>query len=152
MTMSRRTVGTSLAIAAGTALLAGVQATPARAAADEASAAAAVEAYRKAILGKDKAALEAMTLPQLSYSHSSGVIQNQAEFIDGVMNAKAVTKSIAFSKNWNEIVGDNAISRFVWTSDSEEGGKETHTVIGVLIVWKQDSGKWKMLARQGYKI
>ena len=139
-------------LALGAALLAAGGAAPARAAADEASVAAAVEAYRKAILARDKAGLMAMTLPQLSYSHSSGVIQNQQEFVDGVMNAKAVTKSIEFSKTWNTVVGDNAVSRFVWTSESEADGKASQTVIGVLVVWKQDGGSWKILARQGYKI
>ncbi len=135
------------------ALLAAVgSAAPANAAADETSVAAAVEAYRKAILGRDKAALQGMTMPQLSYGHSSGVVQTQQEFVDGVMNAKATTKSIEFSKMSNAVAGDNAISRFVWTSESETEGKTTQTIIGVLIVWKQDGGTWKILGRQGYKI
>jgi ketosteroid isomerase-like protein len=150
MTMSRR-LATTFSMGAGLALIAGLT-NPARAAADEASVARAVEAYRKAILTKDKAALEALCAPQLSYGHSSGVIQNKEEFVAGTVNSKAVTKSLEFSNTWNSVVGDNAISRFIWTSESETDGKLAQTKIGVMIVWVQQGGAWKILARQAYKL
>src|SRR4051812_14179211 len=56
----------------------------------------AIEAMRKAVLAQDKAKLEQFTAEQLSYGHSSGRVENKAEFVDGVMNRKGTTKSIDF--------------------------------------------------------
>ncbi|MBS0644940.1 MAG: nuclear transport factor 2 family protein [Proteobacteria bacterium] len=151
MSLSRRHLAATGAFGAGLALVAAATG-PAQAAADEASVAAAVEAYRKAILAKDKAALEALCAPQVSYGHSSGVIQNRDEFVTGTVNSKSVTKALEFSKIWNAVVGDNAISRFIWDSESETEGKTTQTHIGVLIVWVQQGGAWKILGRQAYKL
>jgi hypothetical protein len=58
---------------------------------------------------------------------------------------KAVVKSIEFPDLTVAIVGNNAIVRHLWVSESELDGKVTNTKIGVLQVWqKQDSG-WKLL-------
>src|SRR5579863_7359621 len=68
----------------------------ARAADDDAALAQQVEALRKAILAQDKAALETLVSDQLSYGHSSAVVQNKAEFVNGVMTRKATVKSLEF--------------------------------------------------------
>ena len=49
---------------------------------DEAAVAQAVEAFRNAMLKADRSQFEALTADQLSYGHSSGRIENKAEFID----------------------------------------------------------------------
>jgi hypothetical protein len=112
----------------------------------------AVDALRKAILTQDKAKLETLTADQLSYSHSDARVEDKAKFIDGVMTRKAVVKSIDFPDITVAIVGNNAIVRHLWVSESELDGKVTNTKIGVLQVWqKQDSG-WKLLARAAYRL
>jgi hypothetical protein len=112
----------------------------------------AVEAMRKAILTQDKPKLETLTAEQLSYSHSDARLEDKAKFIDGVMTRKAVIKSIDFPDLTVAIVGNNAIVRHLWVSESELDGKVTNTKIGVLQVWqKQDSG-WKLLARASFRL
>ena len=119
---------------------------------DEEAVKQAVEALRKAIPAQDKAKLETLTAEQLSYSHSDARVQDKAKFIDGVMTRKAVIKSIDFSDLTVAIVGNNAIVRHLWVSESELDGKVTNTKIGVLQVWqKQDSG-WKLLARASFRL
>jgi ketosteroid isomerase-like protein len=119
---------------------------------DEAGVSQAVEALRKATLARDKAKLEQLSAEQLSYGHSSGRVQNKAEFIDGVMASKSVTKSIEFPELKIGMAGNNAVARHIWTSESEMDGKPTSTKIGVLSVWQKQGGNWKLLARQGYKL
>ena len=121
------------------------------ASADEAAVAAAVEALRKAILGQEKAQLEALTAEQLSYGHSDGRVENKAQFIDGVMNRKAILKSLTLSDHTIAIVGTAAIARHTWASESETDGKPTSTKIGVLQVWQKQDGTWKLLARQSVR-
>ena len=53
---------------------------------DETALKAAVEELRKAILAADKEKLAALTASELSYGHSSAVVQDKATFIDGVVN------------------------------------------------------------------
>jgi hypothetical protein len=119
--------------------------------ADEAAVAQAIEALRKAILSQEKTQLEALTADQLSYGHSDGRVQNKAEFIEGVMTRKAIVKSITLSDHTIAVVGNDAIARHTWASESETDGKPTSTKIGVLQVWQKQGGTWKLLARQGFR-
>ena len=79
-------------------------------------------------------------------------MQNKAEFVDGVVNRKAVVKSIDFPELKITMAGNNAVARHLWVSESETDGKPTSTKIGVLAVWQKQDGGWKLLARQGYKL
>jgi ketosteroid isomerase-like protein len=149
MELTRRDLAAAGVIALAASTLAG----PARAdAADEAAVAQAVEALRKATLAQDKAKLEALTADQVSYGHSSGVVQNKAELIDGVMTRKSTVKSLDFPELKVAVVGNSAIARHLYVSDSETDGKLTNTKIGILAVWQKQDGNWKLLARQGYKL
>jgi ketosteroid isomerase-like protein len=80
------------------------------------------------------------------------VVQNKAEFVDGVMNRKGVVKSIEFPELKVGMAGNNAVARHLWVSESETDGKPTSTKIGILSVWTKQDGNWKLLARQGYKL
>jgi ketosteroid isomerase-like protein len=150
MPIDRRHLAIAGAFALGTAAM--LRAQPALAASDEAALGEAVEALRNALLSADKAKLEALTAPQLSYGHSDGRVQNKAEFIDGVMTRKAVVKSLTFPELKVAPAGDAGISRHLYVSQSEQDGKTTDIKIGVLAVWQKQDGGWKLLARQGYKL
>ena len=120
--------------------------------ADEEAVAKRLEAFRAAQFAHDAKALDGLCAAELSYSHSDARVQDKAKFIDGVMTRKAVIKSIDFSDLTVAIVGNNAIVRHLWVSESELDGKVTNTKIGVLQVWqKQDSG-WKLLARASFRL
>lgn len=149
MNMTRRDLAVAGALALGAATLA----SPVMAdATDEAAVSQSVEALRKALLAQDKAKLEALTAEQLSYGHSTGLIQNRAEFIDGVMTRKAKVKSLEFPELKVGLAGDAAITRHLYVSESETDGKSTKIKIGVLAVWQKQDGTWKLLARQAYKL
>jgi len=150
MPVTRRDFVVAGALALGTSELSG--ATTALAETDAAAVDQAVEALRKALLEANKAQLEKLTADQATYGHSDGRVQTKAEFIDGVMTRKAIVKSITFPELKVAVVGDAAIARHIWLSDSETDGKPTTTRIGVLQVWQKQDGAWKLLARQGYKL
>ena len=121
-------------------------------AADEATVKKAVEDLRAAMVAKDKAKLDALTAPQLSYSHSSAVLQDKAKFIDGVMTGKATIKSLEWPEMTVQIVGANGIVRHLWVSESELDGKVTNTKIGVMQVWQKQDAGWTLLARASWKL
>jgi ketosteroid isomerase-like protein len=121
-------------------------------ASDEAAVKENVEALRKALLSADKGQLQQLTAAQLSYGHSSGKVQNKAEFIDGVITRKALVKSLTFPDLTLAVAGDAAIVRHLYVSQSETDGKPNNVRIGVLAVWQKQDGSWKLLARQAYKL
>jgi hypothetical protein len=43
--------------------------------------------------------------------------------------------------------------RHIYTGESErEGGKISATKVGVLMVWQKQDGRWRLLARQAYRV
>jgi len=79
------------AIATAVGFLAILAAIPASAqSGEEAAVTRAVDALIRAMIAADKAQLEAVTAPELSYGHSSGQTENRKEFVDGVLSRSLV--------------------------------------------------------------
>ena len=149
MKMTRRDLAATgaLALAASTLIRPALAA-----AADEAAVKKGVDDFRIAVIKQDKAKLDALAAPQLSYSHSDARLQNKAEFIDGVMTRQGTLKSLEWPEMTVQIVGASAIVRHLWVSQSELDGKVTDTKIGVLQVWQKQGAGWKLLARASWKL
>ena len=133
------------------ALLTNVQLAAAQSA-DEVAVAQAVETYRKAMLAADRSQFEAICAAQMSYGHSGGRIETKAQFIDGATSGRSVWKFITLTDHTTQIVGNNAIVRHVFTGENTSEGKTNAIKIGILMVWQKQDGRWKLLARQAYKI
>ena len=119
---------------------------------DEAAVTESVEILRKALLEADKVKLEQVASAQISYGHSDGRVETKEQFINGVMTRKQVVKSLAFPELKVAVVGNAAIARHIYLSESERDGKPTTTRIGALQVWQKQDGGWKLLARQGFRL
>jgi ketosteroid isomerase-like protein len=50
------------------------------------------------------------------------------------------------------VLGDIALVRHKLFGDSNSGGKPSEVKLGVLLVWQKQQGKWRLLARQAYKL
>src|SRR5208282_5937398 len=111
-----------------------------------------VEELRTALIKQDKAKLGSLTAEQLSYSHSDARLQNKSEFIDGVMTRKGTLKSLEWPDMTVQVVGNNAVVRHLWVSESELDGKVTNTKIGVMQVWQKQDGSWRLLARASWRL
>ena len=151
MPMNRRHLALASAGAVCTAAF-GVTASEAATANNEAGVTQAVEAYRKGLLTADKAQLETLCRDDVTYGHSSGVIQNKAEFVAGATSGKTTWKSISFENLANHVTGDTAYTRFMFVGENESGGKSNSLRFGTVMVWHKTSGHWKLLVRQGYKV
>ena len=149
MTVSRRHIATAALLASGVSVLASA---PAFAqAADSAAVTDAVSNLTKAMLAGDKAKLDALVADQLSYGHSSGVVQDKTVFVDVIVAKKTVYKSIVLSDQTVAVVGNTAIVRHAWLGESGTGdGKWNASKLGVLQVWQKQGADWKLLARQAF--
>ena len=151
MDISRRDVVVAGAIALGASGLLLSGSADAQAG-DEAAVAQNVETLRKAQLEADRTKLEQVTSAQVSYGHSDGRAETKEQFIHGVMTRKQTVKSLDFPELKVAVVGNAAIVRHIYLSQSELDGKATTTRIGALQVWQKQDGGWKLLARQGFRL
>ena len=119
---------------------------------DEAAVNQAIENLRNAMLAADKAKLEELVADQLSYGHSSGVVETKAQFIDVIAGKKTLYKSITLSEPITAVTGPNAIARHIFSAETEAGGKPGTARVGVLQVWQKQPGGWKLLARQAFRL
>ena len=150
MHLSRRDLAVGAAALAASGLLIGNSTTAE--AGDEESVAQAVETLRKGQLEADRTKLEQVTAAQVSYGHSDGRAETKEQFIHGVMTRKQTVKSLDFPELKIAVVGNAAIARHIYLSQSELDGKATTTKIGALQVWQKQDGGWKLLARQGFRL
>ena len=151
MNVSRRDVVVAGAIALGASGLLLSGSTGAEAG-DEEAVTQSVETLRKALLEADRTKLEQVASAQISYGHSDGRVETKEQFIHGVMTRKQVVKSLASPELKVAVVGNAAIARHIYLSESERDGKATTTRIGALQVWQKQDGGWKLLARQGFRL
>ena len=152
MNLSRRDVVAASAFAFGASGLLFSSSSVGAQGGDEAAVTQSVETLRKALLEPDKAKLAQVTSDQISYGHSDGRVETKEQFINGVMTRKQVVKSLTFPDLKLSVVGNAAIVRHIYLSESELDGKATTTRIGALQVWQKQDGAWKLLARQGFRL
>jgi hypothetical protein len=118
---------------------------------EEAAVTRAVDALVRAMIAADKAQLEAVTAPELSYGHSSGRTENRQQFVDGVLSGALVAKSIDLSDRRVTIVGNDAIVRHNFTADPvNREGQTVRVRVGQMQVWQKRGGDWVLLAHQAY--
>jgi len=111
-----------------------------------------VVAINNAIINTDSLTLKDLTCDELSYGHSAGLIQNQKEFIAGVLNGPTFFKSIDPLDQKITMAGKNAIVRNIVTAKAVNKGNPVDLKFGNIMVWQKKHGKWKFLARQGYNL
>lgn len=120
---------------------------------EQAAVAVAVDALNKAMVARDKAKLEALTAPQLSYGHSAGRIENRQQYVDNVVNGASKFRFINTSEQTIEFANSDAIVRHLFVAETEDrAGAVTPVRIGVLQVWQKQGADWKLLARQAYRL
>jgi hypothetical protein len=116
----------------------------------ESAVSAAVESLRKAMAGGDKASLEKLAEGELLYSHSSGRVENKAEFIATLVGEKSGFSAISLSDQTVNVVDDIALVRHKFVGTRKGDGNKMN--LAVLTVWRERGGQWKLLARQAAKV
>lgn len=119
---------------------------------DEKQVALAVETLTKAMIDGNKAALENISSDALSYGHSSGKIQNKAEFVKAIASGQSDFVTINLSDQTIVIKDQTAIVRHKLSAETNDGGKPGTVNLGIMLVWVKEKGAWKLLARQAYKL
>ena len=122
--------------------------------ADEEAVAKRVEAFRTAQIAQDAKALDDLSAPELSYSHSDARVEDKATFIKNATNGRSTSLSLQYKDPSIRVVGDVAIVRFHWMAESETvaDGKKSSTNLHILMNWQKQAGTWKLLTRASTKL
>jgi hypothetical protein len=124
------------------------------ASADEETVAKNVEAFRVAQIKADREAFDALCAPELSYSHSSGKVEDKATFIANATDGKSKFLSLEYQDPSIRVVGPAAIVRFHWVGEQEAtaDGKKSSTNLHILMNWQKQGADWKLLSRASTKL
>lgn len=120
---------------------------------DKALVEAVVEELNQAMVDRDAASLQKLTMEELSYGHSSGKIEKKQEFIAAVVygdfdfiSTKTQSQTLFFSGK------ETAVVRHIFEIEALSNGKPVEIRIGNMMVFRKHKNLWKLLARQAYKL
>jgi hypothetical protein len=110
------------------------------------------EKLRLAMISGEKSALESLILPELTYGHSGGHIDDAKEFVEKLVTKKSDFLTIEITNQRVQIVGNTAIVRHHFYATTADAGKAPGDVtLDILLVWAKVKNDWKLLARQAVK-
>jgi Domain of unknown function (DUF4440) len=120
--------------------------------AEEVKVSEAVNALRKALIDPEKAVLEKIVHEDLSYGHSSGLIETKEMFMEALLSNNSDFKTMDLTEQTIKVVGKNAIVRHKLFAETANKGVASTTKLNVLLIFLKVKGEWKLLARQAAKI
>jgi ketosteroid isomerase-like protein len=101
-----------------------------------------------AMLARDFAALEKMVHGELLYTHSSGVTDTKASWLESMKSAKVKSKSASCSARQVRFFGDVALVRGKAAIEAEIGGQPRSLRLLFLNAWVRTAQGWKFAAWQ----
>ncbi len=119
---------------------------------DEQAVGAVVESLRKALIDPDKATLDRLVTDELTYGHSSGLIQDKTAFEEALLSKTSDFVTIDLTQQTIKVAGNTAWVRHILSATTNDGGKAGTTKLSVLLVWVKNKGTWRLLARQAVKV
>ena len=106
------------------------------------------EELRKAMIDPSESILESLVWDELSYGHSSGVIDDKKALIEKLVSGKSDFVSIHLENQTISVKGKTAIIRHKLKAITNDSGKAGEVNLYVMLVWVKKGGKWKLFARQ----
>lgn len=109
---------------------------------------AGMEAWRQAMMKKDRAAFERLYHADLSYGHSNGQVETKPEAIQHVVTGKADYAAVDFVDTKVKVHGNFALVTGRVNLKQVTDGKPTDVKLIVLHVWTRGPQGWQMIGRQ----
>ena len=109
---------------------------------------AAVDSLRTAIIKKDKAAIDKLVAPDVTYSHSNAKMENKAEMMAALMGPDTVYQSMDMENQTIRIIGKTALVQGKMIIVNTQKGEKKTLPLSVLMVWVKNPAGWQLTARQ----
>lgn len=148
--MNRRDLARTGGLIAGLALAGSSMISTASACSDD-DLKAAIEDFRQAMVDGNGARLLELMSDDCTFGHANGVIQTKVEFVKTVVEKTEVFKTLRLTDHVIKVAGEMAWARHVFDSDLMFQGKDMHLTLNIMMVWFNDNGRWRLLARQSFK-
>jgi ketosteroid isomerase-like protein len=100
----------------------------------------------------DLAALSAMMTDDLTYTHSSGVEESKAEFLEALKSGKYVYREIVPRSRRVRVHGDAAVVSGPCHVLIEPGGKRTELDLYFTELYVKEAGQWRMALWQSTRL
>ena len=113
---------------------------------------AAMNAWKQAMLTRDRAALETLYAPGLIYVHSSGKQENKTEAIEATVAGTDRYESITLEDMSVTLYGDTALVKAKVTLRINSGTATNTLMLDVLHVWIKKPPGWQMVARHALRL
>ena len=101
-----------------------------------------------AMTGGDWKALQALLHDQLLYTHSSGVTDSKASWLESMTSGKTKYKSAIFIERKVRVLGDAALVTGAAAIEAEVNGQPRSLRLKFLNVWTKTPQGWKFVAWQ----
>ena len=148
--MNRREMARAGGVLAGLAVMGVAMSKPSMACSDD-DLMKAVEEFRQAMVDGNGARLLELMSDDCTFGHANAVVQTKIEFVKTVVEKTEVFKTVTLKDHWIKVSGDTGLARHTFDSDLVFQGKELHLTLGILMVWRNESGRWRLVARQSFK-
>ena len=109
---------------------------------------AAMEAWRTAMMKKDGAGLAKLYHEDISYGHSSGIVETKAQAVNHIVTTKADYAAVDLIDMKIKTLGDIAIVNGRVNYKQVTAGKASDVNLYVLHVWLKTPQGWQMIGRQ----
>jgi ketosteroid isomerase-like protein len=110
-------------------------------------------ALYRAMLAHDIAALDDLCSAQCIYVHSNGVVENKAEFLEGVRNGTYGYEIVRPAEQRIDSSGDTAV---VFDILDFQGGPrgQPHPRVRLIttLIWRRESDTWRLTHRHATRI
>ena len=109
---------------------------------------ATIEKWKAAVVAKDKATLEKLTSPNVTYSHSNALMETRDQMIAAMISKDMQYKSMDMSETTYRFFGDVGVVQTKMKVNNVQKGEPKMTPLSVLMVWVKEKGTWVLTARQ----
>jgi len=107
---------------------------------------------RNALLSKDSVSLSALLADDVSYGHSTGIIQTKAQLIRDVMSGFQDYKSIEPSDLNIRVYDNAAVAVLKLKTNLIANGNPMGLNLNATLTWVKINNAWKLVARQAVKL
>lgn len=101
-----------------------------------------------AMTGADMKALEALVHDELVYTHSSGLVDGKASWLESMRSGKTRYRSVKRSDEKVRLYGDTALVTGRADIEAEINGHARSLKLRYLNAWVKSGGAWKLAAWQ----
>lgn len=105
-----------------------------------------------AMVDADEKKLEEMVAENVSYGHSSGLVEDKKTFIQKIISGQSNFEKVNLS-NINITIHKNiAVCRHQLTAETKDNGVDGSVNLWVLQIWMKEKKHWRLLARQSTRV